>query len=101
MVEIRSSGIRWFVVSLLIAASLLTACSRDPEVRKRKFLDRGSAYFEKGKYREANIEFENAIQVDPKFADAHYRLAQSLMKQTDWSHAYRELKPPVESDPST
>src|ERR1700751_3420259 len=100
MIEMRSVRGRSFVISLLVAAFILTSCSFNPEVRKRKLLDRGVAYFEKGQYREANIEFENAIQIDPKFADAHYRLAQSFMKQGDWSHAYQELTRTVEFDPT-
>ena len=88
------------VITLLAAATLFAGCSRNPEVRKKKFLDSGNAYFDKGQYREANIEYQNAIQVDPKFADAHYRLAQSLMKQGDFSHAYQELVRAVEFDPS-
>ena len=76
----RSTCGRSFVISLLVAAFILTSCSSNPEVRKKKFFDKGVAYFEKKQYREANIEFSNAIQIDPKFANAHYHLAQSLMK---------------------
>ena len=91
---------RSFLISLLIAAFTLASCSLNPEAKKKKYLERGAAYFDKGQYREANMEFENAIQIDPKFADAHYRLAQSLMKQGDWSHAYQELTRAVEFDPT-
>jgi len=53
-----------FAITLVIAVCMLAGCSRNPEVRKKKFLDKGSAYFDNGQYREAAIEFENAIQVD-------------------------------------
>ena len=99
MLEIRNASGR-FLISLVIAVFAIASCSLNPEVKKKKFLDKGVAYFDKGQYREANIEFENAIQIDPKFADAHYRLAQSLMKQGDWSHAYQELTRTVEFDPA-
>src|ERR1700723_3975617 len=99
MLENRSALTQWFLISLLIAAFTLASCSFNPEVKKKKFLDKGIAYFDKGQYREANIEFENAIQIDPKFAEAHYRLAQSFLKQGDWSHAYQELGRTVEFDP--
>jgi Tfp pilus assembly protein PilF len=55
-----------------VLAALLTGCSRDPNVRKQKYLESGQRYFDKGQYREAEIQFENAIQVDSRFADAHY-----------------------------
>ncbi len=45
----------------------------------------------RGQYREAEIQFENAIQVDTRFPDAHYRLAQVAMKLEQWPTAYQEL----------
>ena len=43
-----------FTVSLLLAVVALSlSCSRDPNVRKQKYLDSGKRYFEKAKYREA------------------------------------------------
>src|ERR1700751_3970738 len=96
----RSNNTPSFLISLLIVIFVVASCSFNPEVKKKKFLDKGIAYFDKGQYREANIEFENAIQVDPKFAEAHYRLAQSFLKQGDWSHAYQELTRTVEFDPT-
>ena len=57
-------------------AAFLTACSRDPNVRKQKYFESGQRYYEKGKYREAVIQFSNAVQVDPHFGQAHYQLAQ-------------------------
>jgi len=57
--------------------AVLTACSHDPNVRKQKYLESGQRYYDKGAYREAEIQFQNAIQVDARFAEAHYRLAQT------------------------
>ena len=70
---------RLFLV-LGLSAAVLTGCSRDPNVRKQKYLESGQRYFAKGKYREAAIEFRNATEVDPTFAAAHYQLAESFIK---------------------
>ncbi len=82
-------------VYLLLACSLLTAlftsCSRDPNVRKQKYLDSGEKYFAEGRYREASIQYLNAIKIDSRFAQAHYDLSQSLLKLGDRSNAYQEL----------
>ena len=51
-------------------------------------------------YREAAIEFQNAIQIDPKYAEAHYELSQTYLKQGDWLHAYQELVKTVEINPN-
>ena len=51
---------------------MFTGCSRDPNVRKQKYFDSGGKYFAEGKYREAAIQYSNAIQIDPRFAPVSY-----------------------------
>src|SRR6266566_9950739 len=80
-------------------AVFLTACSRDPNVRKQKYFESGQRYFAKSKYREAVIQFRNATEVDGTFAAAHYQLAQSYVKLQDWQHAYSELNRTLELQP--
>lgn len=86
-------------VALLIALSLSTGCSRDPNVRKQKYLASGQRYMEKGKYQEAAIQFSNALQVDRNLAEAHYQLAQAYLKMGTWSSAFGELSRTVELQP--
>ena len=57
---------------------MFTGCSRDPNVRKQKYFDSGEKYFAAGKYHEAAIQFSNAIQIDSRFAQAHYELARLI-----------------------
>jgi len=88
--------------SLLLSCALLcalTACSRDPNVRKQKYFDSGEDYFSKGKYGEAAIQYSNAIQIDSHFAQAHYKLSQSFIHLHDLNDAYEELKRTVVLDP--
>jgi tetratricopeptide (TPR) repeat protein len=75
----------------LVAIAFSVGCSRDPNVRKQRYVDSGNRYLQKHQYREAAIQFQNAIQLDPRYAEAHYRLAQSLLILGQWSSAYREL----------
>lgn len=84
---------------LLFSAGMFTGCSRDPNVRKQMYFESGQRYFQRQKYQEAAIQFSNAIQVDSGFVDAHYRLAQSYMKQEDWNDAYNELTETVDLQP--
>ena len=86
-------------IFILMLASMLVGCSRDPNVRKQKYLESGTRFFEKGKYHEAAIQFSNAIQVDPDFAQAHYQLAQTYLKLQQYPPAYRELSVTVEKQP--
>jgi tetratricopeptide (TPR) repeat protein len=87
------------LLSLTLIAVILTACSRDPNVRKQKYFHSGQRYFEKGQYREAGIEFVNAIKIDQNYADAHYQLAQTYFKIQQPLQAYQELVRTVELQP--
>ena len=94
----KDVSFRLFLVIACLAA-FLTACSRDPNVRKQKYFESGQRYSAKGKYREAVIEYRNATEVDPTFAQAHYQLAQTYLKLQDWQHAYAELNRTLELQP--
>jgi tetratricopeptide (TPR) repeat protein len=68
-------------------------------VRKQKYLDSGERYAAEGKYREASIQYLNAIQIDSRFAQAHYDLSQAYLKLGDTSRAFQELTRTVELTP--
>jgi tetratricopeptide (TPR) repeat protein len=91
------------LAALLIFPLLLVVfaggCSRDPNVRKQKFLEQGNKDYAKGRYAEAIISYGRALQLDPRFAEAHYKLAQSYMKQGSWAAGYQELGRTVALDP--
>src|SRR5579862_9888006 len=83
----------------VVLTFLMVACSTNPEAQKQKYLISGTEYFQKAKYQEAAIQFRNAIQVDPRSAEAHYKLAQALAAQRNSEGAYRELTETVSLDP--
>jgi len=95
----KGSRFRYAVAAVCVLGALLTGCSHDPNVRKQKYLESGQRYFDKGQYREAEIQFENAIQVDSRFVDAHYKLALAAMKLQQWPTAYQELLTTVQLQP--
>jgi tetratricopeptide (TPR) repeat protein len=78
---------------------LLAGCSRDPNVQKQKALDSGNKYFDAGKFPEACIEYQNAIQIDPKFVAAHEKLADCFLRREMWSAGYSELMRVVDLEP--
>jgi cellulose synthase operon protein C len=94
----RSRAVRLLLLSSLLL-TVLTGCSRDPNVRKQKFFDSGEKYFAHGKYREAAIQYANATQIDSRFAEAHYKLSQAYMKLGDSNRAFQELSRTVELTP--
>ncbi len=84
---------------LVLAILALAACSRDPGKQKSAYLQSGAKYAKAGKYPEAVIQFLNAIEIDPRFAEAHYQLANVYLKLKAGQGAYRELATTVELDP--
>ncbi len=84
---------------LFVLAAFLGGCSRDPNVRKHKYVESGERYFAKGKYPEALIQFSNAIQVDANYADAHYQLGRVYLQMQQWTPAFQELTRSIELQP--
>src|SRR5579864_7408455 len=94
-----SRSITLRLLPCLMIVALFAGCTRDPNVRKQKYFDSGDKYFAQGKYREAIIQYSNAIQIDPRFAQAHYQLSQAYLKLGDSQRAYPELSRTVELAP--
>ena len=94
----RSSFVRCALI-VGFSALVLTACSRDPNVRKQRYFKSGQKYFAEGRYPEAAIQFQNAIQLDGRFAAAHYQLARTYLQLRDGQHAYLETRRTLELQP--
>src|SRR5580704_12321084 len=84
---------------LILALAVLAGCSTDPNAKKVKYLNSGDRYLKKGKLQEAIIEFRNALEIDPRFAAAHYQLARAYLSSRNAEAAYRELLETVTLDP--
>ena len=89
--NIRSG--KWVCVAAL--ALSLTSCSRNPE----KYLASGDKYFKAGKYKEAILQYRNAVQLNPKLAKAHYQLAQAFLATQSLQAANKELQWTVDLEP--
>ncbi len=59
---------------LILSAIILVSCSRDPQVVKRRYLESGNKYYDRGKYKEASIMYRRALSSDAKYGEAWYRL---------------------------
>lgn len=86
--------------TVLIILSLLLACGGDPTTARKKLLDTGNGYFERGKYREAALIYQRAIQKDRRFGEAYYRLGLAELKTGRYSQAFRALHRATELQPS-
>jgi tetratricopeptide (TPR) repeat protein len=89
---------------MITAVLALVSCSRDPNVAKRRYLESGNKYFEKGKFKEARIMYLNAKAKDQRWGPAYYKLGLTAIKLgsvTEAVNAFRraiELLRPSEAD---
>jgi tetratricopeptide (TPR) repeat protein len=80
------------IASLLVLTAVAAAgCLTSPAAKKQKFYEQGVRAFDQQRYPEAVISLTRALQVDPQFASAHYKLAQCHERQGNWTAAIQEL----------
>lgn len=71
------------IFSLLLT---LAACGGAGE-RKAAYMERAHAYEAEANYEKARVEYQNALQIDPKDIPARFGLAQTLEHLNEWQNA--------------
>jgi tetratricopeptide (TPR) repeat protein len=71
---------------LTLAAS---ACAGDPRQAAARFIASGDAFASRGKFKEAQIEYRNALKKTPRDVDAHLKLGRAYEQAKDYADAYR------------
>jgi tetratricopeptide (TPR) repeat protein len=89
----RPTRVCLFVLAAILA---LTSCNRDPNVAKKRYLESGNKYFEKGKYKEARIMYLDAKKKDPRYGPAYYRLGLTAIKLGSLGEAVQALRRAIE-----
>lgn len=90
-----SSRVKKALAICLLA--MLTACAEeDPQ----QFIQEGKALFEKGDLEGARVQFKNALQANPKLAEAYYGMALLDEKKPDYVVLRKDLQEVVVLDPS-
>jgi tetratricopeptide (TPR) repeat protein len=70
---------------------LVSGCARSPEAKKARYLSRGDAYFQKEQYREAIIEYQNALRIEQGNAHAFKRIGLARFQLGELLQAFRYL----------
>src|SRR5262245_7492806 len=78
------------LMAMAIGLFTLPACSKDPQVAKHEYVKSGDAYLAQKKYREAIVEYRNAVQQDPQFVEARQKLADTYMELGDLRSGFQE-----------
>jgi tetratricopeptide (TPR) repeat protein len=69
------------------------------EVKNPEFFKRGQGFFEQRDFVKARLEFKNAMQLDPKFAEASYMLGMTELQMGNPRQAYANLNRAAELAP--
>ena len=87
----------------IILLLTLAACQKAPEADRadeapdwQTQYDLGVRYLSEGKYEEAILAFEAAIEIDPKNADAYLKLAQACEQREDYAKTLQTLEAGLE-----
>jgi tetratricopeptide (TPR) repeat protein len=71
----------------MIAFGVGTACI----ATKQSYVSKGNKLYDAGKYADASLNYRKALQKDPGFGEAYYRLGLSAIKQNQAREAYNAL----------
>jgi tetratricopeptide (TPR) repeat protein len=93
---ILSHWMRLALLSLLVLG--LTGC-QDADSAKREYVEKGNAFFDKGRFSEAAIMYQKALQKDKRFDEAWYRMALLQIKQSQFIEAVASLRRVIEIKP--
>lgn len=96
MKQLFSGLIKTALVSAIAVA--LISCG-GAEERKVKYLEKGKAYIEEQNFEKAKIEIKNVLQIDPKFAEAHFFMGQINEQEKEYRKAIGNYLKAIELDP--
>jgi len=87
---------RTLALVLLALVAALAGCNRDPKVARKRYLDSGNRYFDRGKYKEARIMYLDALQKDMRYGPAYYKLGLTAIKIGPIQDAVSALRKAIE-----
>ena len=91
--------LRGATLLLLVVLALAAGCSRSPEARKARHLERGDRYVKEEKYRDAIIEYRNVLRIEAANAQAMGQLGLAHFQLGEMGQAFRFLLRAQEGEP--
>jgi putative PEP-CTERM system TPR-repeat lipoprotein len=74
------------VVTWALALTVVAGCSKNAQ----QYYESGNKYFAAQRFKEAVVEYRNAVQKDPRLGDAHFKLAETYVRLGEPAGAVRE-----------
>jgi len=93
-------GLICLLILGFIAGTVFIYRRVDPSAREKRFLDSANKYANEGKFREASIQFLNAINLNPSSGEAHRGLGHAALRLGDPDTAFFEFQQVTELNPA-
>src|SRR6478735_1189099 len=84
-------------IAVLVA---MAGCRQDPVSKALRFAESGDKYMVAHRWKEAIVEYGNAIKAQPDDADIHYKKAWACQEAGDLPSAYRAFARAADLNPS-
>ena len=84
---------------LLVGLVVMVGACTSPEDKAAAYLAKARTFMADENYGQARIEAKNAVQVQPKNAEAHYILGQIAWRESNFGEAFTQLQMTVDLDP--
>lgn len=99
--RVRALKIALGVIAVLLVAGIgVVAYLRVTAPTREDYVERGNQRMKDGQVAEAIIEYRNAIQLDPNYAEARHRLAEAYVKRGELVNAMAEYIRTADLQPS-
>ena len=90
----------WSCLFFIGYCAFFVSCSEAPSERSAKHEHRGDEYVQQNKFREAVIEYKNAVRAAPDNPSIHWKLAKAASQAGDPSTIFTSLRRVVQLDPT-
>src|SRR5260370_42547330 len=87
------------VLLIVAAVMMVSGCSRSPQAKEAKYLEKGKKEYQKKNYAAAVLHFKNAVQVQPRDAEPYYQLGLAYWAMNDFTSAASCFRKTLELSP--
>jgi tetratricopeptide (TPR) repeat protein len=86
-------------LAVVAAVVMVSGCSRSPQAKEAKYLEKGRKEYQQKNYAVAVLHFKNAVQAQPRDAEPYYQLGLTYLALSDFNAAASCFRKAAELNP--